>query len=117
MMEVTVNLPDKLAARIGASGVWLPTIIELSSVGFRTPATARASAETINFLSANPSPHEVLDFFISDELQKRLDYLLEKNGEVKIEEDERLELDEWVKFDHITTMLKVQAAKLLKMAE
>lgn len=111
MTEVTINLPDKLAARIGVAGnVWLPTIIELSMIGFRASATARASAEIVNFLSANPSPQEVSGFYISDELQERLDYLLDMNREGEIEESEQYELDEWMKFDHITIMLKAQAA-------
>ena len=114
MTEITITLPDKLAAQIGGADFWLPTMIELSMVGFRSPATARASAEVINFLSTNPSPQEVFDCFLSDELQARLDYLLDLNGEGETDETERLELDEWMKFDHITIMLKARAAKLIK---
>ncbi len=114
MIEVKVNLSDKLAARIGGANLWLTTIIELSAVGFRYPSTARASAEVINFLSANPTPHEVLQFYVSDELQQRLDYLLELNSESEIEESQLQELDEWMKFDHISILLKAQAGKIVK---
>ena len=116
MMEITINISDKLAAQIGGANIWLSTIIELSLVGFRHPSTNRASAETIKFLSTNPLPHEVLSFYIADEQQKRLDYLLDLNREGKIRETERQELDEWMKLDHITILLKAQAGKLVKQA-
>ena len=114
MTEITITLPDKLAAQIGGADFWLPTMIELSMVGFCSPSTAQASAELIKFLSINPSSQEVLDYFVSDELQTRLDYLLDLNGEGEITESGREELKEWRKFNHITTMLKINAAKLTK---
>lgn len=114
MTEITIALPDKLAAQIGGANLWLPTIIELSMVGFRSPATAQASAETIKFLSTNPMPQDVLNRYLSDELQERLDYLLDLNGEGEINETERQELSEWMKFDHITIMLKANAGKIIR---
>ena len=114
MTEITITLPDKLAAQIGGANLWLPTMIELSMVGFRSPSTAQASAEVIKFLSNNPLPQDVLDYFISDELQERLDYLLDLNGEGEIDEEQRQELKEWRKFNHIATMLKIKAVKQTK---
>jgi hypothetical protein len=111
MTEITITLPDKLAAQIGGANLWLSTIIELSMIGFRSPSTARASAEVINFLSKNPLPQNVLDYFLSDELQARLDYLLDLNGEGEINQTEREELKEWRKFNHIIAMLKINVAK------
>lgn len=114
MTEVTINLPDKLAARIGASGVWLPFIIELGMTNFKNHGPTQAKVELIEFLSLNPDSKQVLEYFISDRLQKRLDYLLDLNGEGKANKSERQELNEWVKFDHITTMIKIQAAKIIR---
>lgn len=114
MTEITIQMSDKLAAQIGGANAWLQTIIELSVVGFKMPATARCSAEISKFLSTNPTPHEVLGFYISDEMQRRLDLLLELNREAETTVDEQQELDEWMKIEHIAIMLKAAAGKLLK---
>jgi hypothetical protein len=113
MTEITLNVPDKFASQFQAASLWFPTIFELSIVGFGTPVAA-ASAEVIRFLNQNPTPQEVLDYYISNEMQKRLDDLLDMNAEGEASEVEQNELDEWMKFNRITTRLKTQAAKLLK---
>ena len=114
MTEITLELPNSLADKIKPLGVWMPTIIELSLVGFRYPMTAGASSDLIRFLSRNPTPQEVLNYNISDELQERVGYLLDLNREDEISEQERQELDEWMKFDHIAILLSAQAGKLVK---
>ena len=55
MVQLTMQVPDELARRIQPIGSWLPTVIELSLIGFKTLAAATA-AETIQFLSKNPDP-------------------------------------------------------------
>ena len=59
MVQLTMQVPDELARRIQPIGSWLPTVIELSLIGFKTLAAATA-AETMQFLSKNPDPQEVL---------------------------------------------------------
>jgi hypothetical protein len=106
-------MPDALAMRIHSVGVWLPTIIELSMVGFKT-SVAAAAADVIHFLSQNPSPQQVLDYYISDDHQARVSHLLELNAEGKATEVEQQELDEWGKFNHLTLLLKAQAGKQMR---
>ncbi len=111
---MTVQIPERLAARIGASGAWVSTIIEIGMAGFHTSAIANASGDLVDFLSRNPTPQAVLSFFLAEEFQERLDFLLDLNGEGEIDEMEKIELGEWVKLDHIAVLLKAQAAKLIK---
>ncbi len=111
MAEITINVPERLVNQVKATGVWFPNIMELGLSGFRTK-TAEAVSDLVSFLEKSPSPQEVLDFYISDELQERLNYLLDVNREGEIEEIEKRELGEWIKFDHITIMLKAQAGNL-----
>lgn len=110
MTAMTVNVSDDLAKRVRAFSSWLPTIIELSLVGFKTLATATAT-EVIEFLSRNPSPSEVLSFHVSDESQERLQRLLALNSAGMLAEPEQLELDELQRLEHIVVMLKAQVAK------
>jgi len=114
MVEMTVQIPEKLAARIGASGVWLPTIFELGLTNFKNLKPTGAKAELVEFLSQNPTPQQVSDYFLSDAHQERLDYLLDLNGEGETNDSQREELNEWIKLNHISILLKAQAAKLDK---
>ena len=58
MIEMTMQVPDRLAQRLRPMSPWLPTVLELSLVGFKTPAVQTAS-EVIAFLSAGASPSAV----------------------------------------------------------
>lgn len=110
MVDLTVQVPDELANRLEPIRSWLPTIIELSLVGYKTPAMETA-AEIIQFLSANPSPDEVLNFHVSDRAQDRLNYLLSQNKSRTLDEREQRELDEIEEIEHIMTMLKANIAR------
>jgi len=78
MVEMTVQLPDKLAERCKAIGPWLPTVIELSLSGFKTSAITTVS-EVIELLCQNPDPNEVSEFHVSEAAQLRLRRLLTLN--------------------------------------
>ncbi|MEZ4594189.1 MAG: hypothetical protein R3D55_24070 [Chloroflexota bacterium] len=87
---------------------WLPTIIELSLVGFKTVAIA-AATEVIQF-RRKPNAPEVIDYHISEQAQARLQRLLVLNESGILSEDEQLELDELERLEHIVVMLKAQVA-------
>lgn len=109
MIQLTMQVPDDLARRIEPIGSWLPTIIELSLVGFKTVAIA-AATEVIQFLATNPTPQELLNYHISEQAQNRLQRLLVLNESGILSEDEQLELDELERLEHIVVMLKAQVA-------
>lgn len=64
MTQVTLQLPDEMAAQILPMQRWLPTLLALSLAGFRTPAS-RTVAEVTEFLMQAPTPEQVLAFHIS----------------------------------------------------
>ena len=109
MVQVTMQVPDELAERIQPMSAWLPTIIELGLIGFKTLATATAT-EIIEFLSKNPTPQEVLDYHVSDTAQARLQRLLTLNEAGLLSEVEQLELDELQHLEHVIIMLKARIA-------
>lgn len=88
---------------------WLPSIIELSLIGFKTLATA-AATEVIEFLAKNPSPRELLDYHLSDSAQARLQRLLTLNEAGLLSEVEQQELDELQRLEHVIVMLKARTA-------
>lgn len=109
MVQMTMQVSNDLARRIQPILYWLPTILELSLVGFKTLATETAS-EIIHFLSKNPSSRKVLNFHVSARAQARLRRLLVLNEAGELGESEQLELDELQKIEHIMIMLKAQIA-------
>ena len=110
MIQMTMQVPDELAKRIQPMTTWLPTIIELSLIGFKTVATATAT-EVIEFLSQNPKHRAVVEYHVSDQAQKRLQRLLSLNNSGLLSESEQLELDELQKIEHVIIMLKTQILK------
>jgi hypothetical protein len=113
MVQMTMQVPNDLAKRLQPIRYWLPTILELSLVGLKTPATETAT-EIIQFLSTNPSSQEVLVYHVSNRAQKRLQRLLALNEAGVLGEMEQLELDELQQIEHIMIILKTQIAEQLK---
>ena len=105
-----MQVSNYLAKRIQPIRYWLPTILEIVLVGFKTPATKTAS-QIIRFLSTNPSQQEVLSYQVSKRAQARLGRLLILNEAGMVGEMEQLELDELQKIEHIMIMLKTQIAE------
>jgi hypothetical protein len=112
MVEFTIQLSNAFANRLAPIRQWLPTILELSLVGFKTPAAITAT-EIIAFLSGNPSPEAVFHYHVSQRAQKRLRHLLAVNAAGQVSPDEDRELDEIEKIEHIMIMLKAHLAPAL----
>lgn len=107
MVQMTMQVPEELAEQLESISGWLPTIIELGLIGFKTTATVAAS-EVIEFLSKNPTSQEVLDYHVSDETQARLRRLLALNEAGLLSETEQRELDELQRLEHVIIMLKTR---------
>ncbi len=109
MVQITMHVSEELAERLQPIRSWLPTILELSLVGFRTRATATAT-EGIQFLLQQPTPQEILAYHVSERAQTRLQRLLALNAAGLLGEEEQRELDELQHIEHIIIMLKAQIA-------
>lgn len=71
-----------------------------------------------DFLETEPSPQEIVDFFLPDDLQARLDDLLDKNGEGQLTYTEQEELTEFLNIDEMFSLLKTKMKlKLKKQSE
>jgi hypothetical protein len=108
MVEITMRAPDNLALKLRRMNKWLPTVLELSLVGFKTP-TAQTVSELIAFLSKGPTPKQVASYKVSERSQQRLRRLLALNQSSLLSEEEQAELEEIETLDHLVAMLKVQA--------
>jgi hypothetical protein len=115
MVEIKMQVTDNLAQRLQPMYDWLSTVLELSLVGFKTPA-AQTVSEIIDFLAKGPSPKEVMDYNVSDRAQERLRRLLAINEAGLASAEEQAELDEIGQIEHIIILLKAQAQEKLNWA-
>lgn len=115
MAQITLDVPEELAKRLEPIGPWLPTILEISLVGFKTMATETA-AEVIQFLSAKRSFQEVLQYHASERSLERLRRLLALNQAGMLGPAEHVELEELQQIEHILILLKARIGRELKKA-
>lgn len=108
MVQMTMQVPENLAPKLRRMDKWLPIVLELSLVGFKTPVT-QTVAELIEFLAKGPTPKQVGGYKVSDRAQKRIQRLLALNESSLLSQDEQAELDESEKFNHLVTLLKARA--------
>lgn len=113
MTPMTVQITDELAERLQHLRSRLPTIIELSLLGFKTSAISTVT-ELIQFLSSSPRPEEVLSYHASNKSQERLRRLLALNDAGMLSEAEQQELDELQRLEHLVIKLKAQVAKQIQ---
>jgi hypothetical protein len=105
MVQLTVQLPDDLAAQVLPMQQWLPTLLAFGLAGFRTPAS-QTVAEVTEFLAKGPTREQVLAFHVSDEAQSRLQRLLALNQAGLLGANEEAELTELGKLEAIIVQLK-----------
>ena len=67
-----------------------------------------------DFLAADPTPQEILAYHLPDDLQQRLDELLDRNGEDLLTPIEREELQELINADTMFSLLKTKTKMKLK---
>lgn len=105
MVDLKLSVSETLAEKIQPLGSWLPTVLELSLVGFQTQAIKVAS-DIIAFLSTSPTPETVLTYQLPTVHIERTQRLLALNKAGLLDQAEQLELDELEKIEHIIIMLK-----------
>ena len=66
------------------------------------------------FLASDPTDEELLAYRFSDDLQDRVRYLLDRNGEDELTCDERHELDDFIRANRMMTSLKINRELRLK---
>jgi hypothetical protein len=76
-------------------------------------ATNPAYFEIIDFIVENKSAEQILEFHPSEAAQSRVEELIAKEHEGTLDEQERLELENYMQFDHIMTLVKARAAQVI----
>jgi hypothetical protein len=107
MPSLTLNLPEQLQAKIQPFSRWLSVILEISLLNLKSPAY-QAASEVIDFLMSNPSNEAVRAYKLSETMQNRVEVLLEKNRAGTLSENELVELDDYLKLEHVMGIVKAK---------
>ena len=112
MVEMTIQVPDALAEQLGLVRERLPEVLA-RGLQELSPLPNHVYRYVLDFLVNSPSPEAILQFGPTPEMQERVQVLLEKQRSGPLTPRETAELDEYVRIDHVITMLKARALPCL----
>ena len=108
-MQVTIEIPEPLAARLEPQREFLTEILE-SGLRLRNWVGASAPAhEVLDFLASGPRPEEIVSYRPSPVAVERSRHLLQQNQERILTSAEAAELDEMALLDHLMALIKARA--------
>lgn len=118
-MQITLDLPDDLAARLNTVQDQIPQILEF---GLReleaTPQTGFSGLSSVlEFLASLPTPEEILDLRPSDRLQAQVDSLLQKSRTVGLTPFEEKLWQSYEYTEHLVRIAKTKAYIKLNAAK
>jgi len=76
--------------------------------------TTRAHEEIIDFIASGTNPANVVAFRPSDQAKSRVSDLIEREKTEELSIEETVELDDYLKLEHLMRMAKVRARHFLK---
>lgn len=112
-MQVTIEIPDDLAERLGPQQGNLLALIE-RGLRQQWSETSALAQEVVGFLARGPRPGEILAFRPSEQSAQRAGELLEKNRAGSLTADEQAELDEMTSLNHLFSLIKAHARQHLQ---
>jgi hypothetical protein len=112
MVEMTIQVPNALAERLQAERARLPEVLALG-LNDLSPVPNSVYRYILDFLISRPSPEAVVNFSPAPEMQTHVSELLKKSRADQLTSAEAGELDEYIRIDHLITLLKAHALPFL----
>lgn len=112
MLEMTIQVPEPLAEELASVQDRLPEVLAYGLQQL-SPLPSAVYQYILEFMVSQPSQEEVLDFGPTAAMQARVSALLEKNRVDELTVAESKELDEYVRINHLITLLKARALPYL----
>jgi hypothetical protein len=111
-MQLTIDLPDNLASSLNSNRQNLPQIFEVGLREFQASSSTgyKSVADVLEFFAGLPSPKETLDLRPSEELQVKINELLEKNRREGLNETEE---NLWASYEFIEHLVRIAKSKAL----
>ncbi len=110
-MQITLDLPDDLAARLDKVHDQIPQILEfgLRELEANPQDGFVGLASVLEFLAGLPTPEEILELRPSQMLQEQIDSLLEKSRSVGLTPDEKKVWQSYEYTEHLVRIAKTKA--------
>lgn len=117
-MQLTLQIPDDLAARLRPSQARLPQILSFGLRELEAQGAAGFSglADVLEFLAGLPTPEQIMALRPSPALQALIDRLLERNREGGLSDDEQHQWQQYQYIEHLVRKAKIRAAQQLRPA-
>ncbi|MCY7391291.1 MAG: hypothetical protein LH647_07265 [Leptolyngbyaceae cyanobacterium CAN_BIN12] len=105
MATITIEVPDELSEQLAQLGDRLPDLLRQCLQQPMLPANVYRYI--LDFLTSQPTPEQITAFRPTAEMQERLRSLMTKSKSEDLTPDERRELDEYERIEHLIIMLKL----------
>lgn len=114
MKSVTLDIPENLVQAVNEIGDQLPIVLEMGMSRYASLST-QAYREAISFLTQDLPPEKIVTFRFSDEIENRVNNLLDKNNAGTISQAEEVELERLSQLEEQLQLAKATAlAKMHK---
>lgn len=108
MTTITLEIPEHLLPLLDAIGEELPLVLEMGASRL-APVSTKAYMETIEFLIQSPTPKMISEFRFSDEIETRINELVEKNRAGTLSVAEEVELERLSQLEEQLQLLKAKS--------
>jgi len=105
MATITIEVPDEWSEQLAQLGDRLPDLLRQCLQQPVLPANVYRYI--LDFLTSQPTPEQIAAFRPTPEMQERLRTLVAKSHGDELTVDERRELDEYERIEHLVIMLKL----------
>jgi hypothetical protein len=112
-MQVTVDLPDSLAAQVSTESHHLGQLLA-RALRPKPPEMSALRREVLSFLAAGPRPREIIGFRPSEIAAARMRDLLSRSKTGTLSPDEEAEMDDIEEVDQLVALIKAEARKHLR---
>lgn len=104
MAMLTIEIPDELMAQLSPVQDQLPDLLRRCLQPLALPA--QVYRYVLDFLTSQPTNEQIAAFRPTEEMQARLTYLVDKEKNDALSQEEQQELDEYAQIEHLIVMFK-----------
>jgi hypothetical protein len=79
--------------------------------------TTKSYEEIIDFIAAGTTPEAVVAFRPSNDVQRRVEELVERSKDGSISAEDQSELEDYLQLEHIMTMAKARARQHTRLGQ